>query len=87
MYKWQQAAYRKTSTFFLGSKDQHLRVNAETVARKFRRGIETAQRILKTTTQRCGCRAIHPLQRRYRVDHLNLHQRGLADTLFLEVKS
>ena len=45
-------AYREASILFVGSKDRHSRVNAETVARKFRCGIETAQRTLKTTTQR-----------------------------------
>jgi hypothetical protein len=38
-------AFCEESTF--GSKDQHLRVNAEAVARKFRCGIETAQQTLK----------------------------------------
>ena len=67
-------------------------MNAETVARKFRCGIETAQRTLKTTIQRGVRYAIHPLHRVYRVDHLNLHRRRLADifymdTLFAKVKS
>lgn len=74
---------------FVGSKYRYSRVNAETVARKFRCGTETAQRTLKTTTQRGFCYAttIHPLHRRYRVDNLNVHQRKLADTLFSKVKS
>ena len=54
--------------------------------------METAQKTLKATTQ-CGVRhAVHPLHRRYRVDHLNLHRRRLRDvfymdTLFSKVKS
>ena len=77
---------------FVGTNDRHSQVNAETVARKFRCGIETAQRTLKTTTQRGVRHTIHPLHRRYRVDHLNLHRRRLddtfyMDTLFLKVKS
>ena len=60
---------------FVGAKERHSQVSAETVARKFRCGLETAQRTLKTTTQRGVRHAIHPLHRRYRVDHLNLHRK------------
>lgn len=44
-------SYCEASILFIGSKDQHLRVNAETVVRRIRCGIETAQKMLKTTTQ------------------------------------
>ncbi len=77
-------SYREASISFIGSKDRHSRVNAETVARRFRCGIETAQKTLKTTTQRGVRYAIHPLHRRYRVDHLNLHKRRLADTFYMD---
>ena len=77
-------AYRDVNVAFIGSKDRHSRVNAETVARKFRCGIETAQRTLRTTTQRGVRYAVHPLHRRYRVDHLNLHRRRLADTFYMD---
>ena len=81
-----------TTVSFVGTKDRHSQVSAESVARKFRCGLETAQRTLKTTTQRGIRHAIHPLHRRYRVDHLNLHRRRLRDvfymdTLFSKVKS
>ena len=77
---------------FVGAKDRHSQVTAETVARKFRCGLETARRTLKTTTQRGVRHAMHPLHRRYRVDHLNLHRKRLRDvfymdTLFSKVKS
>jgi hypothetical protein len=39
-------AHRDLNVSCVGSKDRHLQVNAETVARKFRCGIETAQRPL-----------------------------------------
>ncbi len=69
---------------FIGLKDCHLQVTAETVTRKFRCGLETAQRTLKTTAQ-CGVRdAMHPLRRRYPVDHLNLHRRRLGDVLHMD---
>jgi Reverse transcriptase (RNA-dependent DNA polymerase) len=77
-------AHRDANISFVGSKDRHSNVNAETVARKFRCGIETAQRTLKTTTQRGVRHSIHPLHRRYRVDHLNLHRRRLGDTFYMD---
>jgi hypothetical protein len=77
---------------FVGAKDRHSQVSAETVACKLRCGLETAQRTLTTTTQRGVRNTIHPLHRRYRVDHLNLHRKRLRDvfymdTLFSKVKS
>ena len=77
-------AHRDVNISFVGSKDRHSQVNAETVARKFRCGIETAQRTLKTTTQRGVRHSIHPLHRCYRVDHLNLHRRRLDDTFYMD---
>ncbi len=75
----------EASIAFIGAKDRHSRVTPETVARKFRCGLETAQRTLKTTTQR-GVRhsAIHPLHRRYCVDHLDLHRKRLHDTFYMD---
>ena len=76
----------------VGAKDRHYRVMPEIVAKKFRCELETAQRTLETTTQ-CGvCHSLHPLHRRYRVDHLNLHRKRLhnmfyMDILFSKVKS
>lgn len=79
---------------FVGAKDRHSQVSAETVARLFRCGLETAQKTLKATTQRGRVQqAQHPLHRWYRVDHLNLHRKQLCDVfytdtfLFSKVKS
>ena len=69
---------------YIGAKDRHSRVTPETVAKKFRCGLETAQRTLKTTTQRGIRHAIFPLHRRYRVDHLNLHRKRLYDTFYMD---
>ena len=77
-------AHREVSLSFVGSKDCHSHVNAETVARLFRCGIETAQRTLKTTTQRGVQHTIHPLHRQYRADHLNLHRRRIDDTFYMD---
>ena len=69
---------------FVGSRDRHSQVNAETVARRFRCGIETAQKTLKATTQRGIRQAMQPLNRRYRVDHLNLNRKRLNDTFYMD---
>jgi hypothetical protein len=80
------------SVSFVGAKGCHSQVNAETIARKFRCRLETAQKTLKATTQRGVRQVIHPMHCHYRVDHLNLNQRRLNDifymeTLFSKVKS
>ncbi len=77
---------------FVGAKDRHSQVSVETIARRFRCGLETAKRTLKTTTQRGIRHAMHLLHRRYRVDYLHLHRQRLhdvfyMDTLFSKVKS
>ena len=78
-------AHREDSAVaFVGAKDRHSRVTPEMVAKKFRCGLETAQRTLKTTTQRGIRHAIHPLHRPYRVDHLNLHRRRLHDSFYMD---
>jgi hypothetical protein len=79
-------AHRDTHhTAFIRTKDRHSQVNAETVAKRFRCGLETAQKTLKATMQR-GVRnnALHPLNQRYRVDHLNLNRTRLHDTFYID---
>lgn len=76
----------------VGSEHRHSRVTPEELARKFGCGIETAKRTLKTTTQRGVRHALHPLHRRYRVDHLDKMRRRLdktffTDTFYSKVKS
>ena len=83
-------SYREpTQIAFIGAKDRHSQVTAEIVARKFRCGLEMAKRALQTTTQRGVRQALHPLHRRYRVNHLDLHRLRLfhMDTLHSRVQS
>ena len=42
-------AHRELQVSLISSKDRHSQINAETVARRFRCGIETAQKMLKAT--------------------------------------
>ena len=72
--------------------ERHTSVTAENLARMWGIGLETAKRTLHVTTQRGVRTAIHPLHRRYRVDHLHLNRRRLngdwySDTLFSKVMS
>jgi hypothetical protein len=55
-------------------------------------GIETAKQTLKSTTQHGVRQAIHPLRRKFRVDHIDINCRCIRDmfymdTLFSKVKS
>ena len=72
--------------------ERHTKVTAENLARKWNIGLETAKRTLLITTQRGIRTPVHPLHRRYRVDHLHLNRYRLngdwyTDTLFSKVKS
>jgi hypothetical protein len=84
MVKVATASRGEVNISFVGAKDRHSQVNAETVAKRFRCGIETAQKTLKATTQRGVRQAIHPLHRRYRVDHLDLNRKRLNDTFYMD---
>jgi hypothetical protein len=77
-------AFRDTAIHFVGMKNRHSRVTPETVARILRCGLETAKNTLQSTTQRGVRHAIHPLHRRYQVDHLNLNRRRLNDTFYMD---
>ena len=72
--------------------ERHSKATPEELARKWNIGIQTAKDTLRVTTQRGIRTAIHPMTRRVRVDHLNLHRQRLrgvwyADTLLSKVKS
>ena len=74
------------------SSERHSSITAENLSRKWNIGIDTAKKTLQVTTQRGIRTALHPLHRRYRVDHLHLNRRRLngswfTDTLFSKVVS
>ena len=56
---------------------RHSKITPELVARIFGVGLGKAKEILNKTTQRGIRQAIHPLTKRYRTDHLNLHHNDL----------
>ncbi len=82
----------KRKVTMIGSRTQHSEVTPEEVSRKFHCSLETAKKTLDRTTQVGVRHALHPLHRRYRVDHLDLNRKRLngiwhMDTLFSRVKS
>ena len=67
-------------------------ITPENLSKVWRIGLDTAKKTLRVTTQRGVRTAVHPITRRYRVDHLALHRNRLndefyTDTLFSRVKS
>ena len=83
---------RRVNVRMLGSKTRHSKVSPEDLSRKWAIGLDTARKTLKATTQYGVRKGVHPLTRRYRVDHLDLHRRRLntrfyTDTLFSRNKS
>jgi hypothetical protein len=71
---------------------RHSEVTPTEIAKKFHCSLETAQRTLTMTTQKGIRTALHPLTKRYRVDHLFLNRRKLpgrwqTDVMFSKVKS
>ena len=74
------------------SKERHTKFTPETLSKTWKIGLDTATKTLQVTTQRGVRTAMHPIQRRYRVDHLDLHRTRLntmfhVDMLFAKTKS
>jgi Reverse transcriptase (RNA-dependent DNA polymerase) len=72
--------------------DRHSKVSPEELAKKWQIGIQSAKDTLQVTTQLGIRTALHPMIRRVRVDHLNIHRPRLrgqwfADTVHSKVKS
>ena len=76
----------------LQSNERHSTITPEHIARTWKIGLKTAQQTLRCTTQKGIRTALHPIQRRYRVNHLDLHKKRLnttfhLDEMFSKVKS
>jgi len=66
------------------STTQHSSVTPERVSRLFGVGLNKAKDLLRVTTQRGVRTAVHPITRRYRVDHLDLHTNRLQGQWFCD---
>ena len=76
----------------IDSNYRHSQIGPEELARKWNVGIQTAKDTLDITTQHGVCKAVQPMTRRLRVDHIHLHIHLLqgtwfVDTLMSKVKS
>ena len=66
------------------SSERHSSVTPENPARKWSIGINTAKKTLQVMMQRGVTTAVHPLHKRYRVDHLHLNRRRLNGDWFTD---
>ena len=62
----------------------HSVVSMENLSRMWNIGLETVQQMLWVTTQHGVRSAIHPLNRRYRVNHLHFHHCRLNSTFYTD---
>ena len=63
---------------------RHTTVTAENLSKAWNIGLDTAAKTLQVTTQQGVRTALHPIQRRYRVDHLQLHRNRLNTTFYVD---
>ena len=66
------------------SNSRHSAITPERVSQVFGVGLNTAKQTIAVTTQKGVRRAIHPLNRRYRVDHLDLHRNRLGGQWYVD---
>ena len=66
------------------SNTRHSKITPERVSQVFGVGLSTAKLTLAVTTQKGVRQAIHPLNRRYRVDHLDLHRNRLGGQWYVD---
>ena len=63
---------------------RHSKITPEHVAKLMNIGMDKAKQMLRVTTQKGIRTAVHPITRRYRVDHLNLHSFRLAGQWYVD---
>ena len=64
--------------------ERHSKVTPEELSRKWNIGLQAAKDTLAATTQRGIRTAVHPMTRRVRVDHLDLHRPQLCGMWFVD---
>lgn len=79
-----ESSFDKALLSKLVTEKRHSPITPEEVSQKFGIGLDTAKKTIQVTTQRGIRHAIHPLHRRYRTDHLDLHRRRLGGTWFMD---
>ena len=66
------------------AKHRHSKLTTEHVARLMNIGLDKAKQMMHVTTQKGIRTAVHPIHRRYRVDHLDLHSNRLAGQWYVD---
>ena len=66
------------------SNSRHSKVTPEHLARTLNIGLDKAKQMLRVTTQKGIRTATHPIHRRYRVDHLDLHSSRLRGKWYVD---
>ena len=63
---------------------RHSFITAENLVRKMNIGLEKANKMMRATKKKGIIPAVHPITRRYRVDHLDLHTAILARKWYVD---
>ena len=66
------------------SNSRHSTITPEHLARTLNIGINKAKQMLKVTTQKGIRTATHPIHRKYRVDHLDLHSSRIRGKWYVD---
>ena len=66
------------------SHTSHSSITAEYLTRKMNIGLEKSKQIMIATTQKVIQTAVHPITRRYKVDHLDLYTARLVGKYFVD---
>ena len=66
------------------SNTRHSVITAEHLACKMEIGLEKSKQMMITTTHKGIRTAVHPITRRYRVDHLDLHADILSGKWYVD---
>ena len=64
--------------------ERHSKHSPETLAKMWKIGLQTAKDTMRVTTQHGIRHALHPISRRYRVDHIHLHRNRLHGNFFFD---
>ena len=80
-----QTPHKRTSDIKkVKARHKHSKITPESIAYMMNIGLDKAKQMLTTTTQKGIRTAIHPIHRRYRVDHLDLHSQRLAGRWYVD---
>ena len=68
----------------IATEKKHSPIEAKEVTQKFAIGLDMAKKTIEVTTQRDIRYAVHPINRRYRIDNLDLHRKRLRGHWYMD---